>query len=80
MNITKVYPSPVTGNMWTQEKHADDPFLCSYCVYLMTKIEIDGKCRHDNSNHELKGNAVILIQIIKHVDSLFLRDIHNMNK
>jgi hypothetical protein len=46
----------------------------------MTKIEIEGKCCHGHSNHELKGNAVILIQIIKHVDALFMRDIHNMNK
>jgi hypothetical protein len=42
----------------------------------MTKIEIEGKCCHGHSNHELKANAVILIQIMKHVDALFLRDIH----
>jgi hypothetical protein len=46
----------------------------------MTKTEIEGKCYHVHSNHELKINAAILIQIIKHVDAVFLRDIHNMNK
>jgi hypothetical protein len=39
----------------------------------MTKIEIEGKCCHGHSNHELKVNTVILIQIIKHVDALFLK-------
>jgi hypothetical protein len=42
----------------------------------MTKIEIEGKYGHNNSNHELKVNAVILIQIIKYLDALCLRDIH----
>jgi hypothetical protein len=37
------------------------------------KIEIEGKCYHNHSNHELNGNAVILIQIIKHGGALFLR-------
>jgi hypothetical protein len=46
----------------------------------MTKIEIEGKCCHGHSNHELEVNAVILIQIIKHIDALFLREIYNMNK
>jgi hypothetical protein len=46
----------------------------------MTKIEIEGKCCHGHSNHESKVNAVIPIQIIKHVDVLFLREKHNMNK
>jgi hypothetical protein len=46
----------------------------------MTKIEIEKKCRHGHSNHELKVNTVIPIQNIKHADSPFLRDIHNMNK
>jgi hypothetical protein len=46
----------------------------------MTKIEIEGKWSHDHSNHELKLNAVIMIQIIKHGEALFLRGIHNMNK
>jgi hypothetical protein len=40
------------------------------------EIEIEWKCCHGNSNHELKVNAVILIQIIKQVDTLFLRNIH----
>jgi hypothetical protein len=39
------------------------------------EIEIKARC-HGYSNHEFKGNAVILVQIIKHVDALFLRDIH----
>jgi hypothetical protein len=53
-----------------------------FIMYIdrMTKIEIEGKCYDGDSNHELKVNAVILIEIIKHVKSLFLRDIHNMNK
>jgi hypothetical protein len=46
----------------------------------MTKIEIEKKCCHGHSNHELKVNAVILIQIIEHVDTLFLKDIYNLNK
>jgi hypothetical protein len=50
------------------------------CISLMTKIEIEGKCCHGHSNHELQVNAVIMIQIIKHVDALFLRDIHDTNK
>jgi hypothetical protein len=37
----------------------------------MTKIKIEGKCCHVHRNHELKVNAVILIQIIKYVDTLF---------
>jgi hypothetical protein len=50
------------------------------CISLMTKTEIEGKYCHGHSNHELKVNTVILIQIIKHIDALVLRDIHNMNK
>jgi hypothetical protein len=46
----------------------------------MTKIEIEGKCCHGHSNHELKVRAAILIRIIKHVDVLFLRYTHNMSK
>jgi hypothetical protein len=46
----------------------------------MTKIEIEGKCCHDHSNYELKVNAIIMIQIIKYVDAIFLNDMHNMNK
>jgi hypothetical protein len=42
----------------------------------MTKVEIEGKCCHSHSNTELKVNVVIMIQIIKHVDALFLRAIH----
>jgi hypothetical protein len=42
----------------------------------MMKIEIEGKYCHGHSNHELKLNNVILIQITKHVDAFFLRDIH----
>jgi hypothetical protein len=46
----------------------------------MTKIEIEGRYCHGHSNHELKINAVILIQNMKHGDALFLRDMHNMGK
>jgi hypothetical protein len=70
-----------------QETHVDAGKTCKRSVYLfllwislMTKIEIEKQCCHGHSNYELKVNAVILIQIIKHVDALFLRDIHNMNK
>jgi hypothetical protein len=49
-------------------------------ISLMTKIEIERKCCHGHSNHELNVNAVIVIQIIRHIDALFLRDIQNMNK
>jgi hypothetical protein len=42
----------------------------------MTKIETEWNGYHGHSNHKLKVNTVILIQIIKHVDALFLRDIH----
>jgi hypothetical protein len=46
----------------------------------MTKIEIEGKCCHEHSNYELTVSAVILIQIIKHVDAFFLRDTCKLNK
>jgi hypothetical protein len=55
-------------------------YLFMLCISLITKIEIDGKCCHGHSNHELKVDVDILIQIRKHVDALFLRDRHNMNK
>jgi hypothetical protein len=42
----------------------------------MTKIKIEWKYRHGHSSHEFKINVVIMIQIIKHVDTLFLRDLH----
>jgi hypothetical protein len=45
----------------------------------LIKIEIEWKCCHGHSNHELEINAFILIQIIKHVDALFLRDIHDID-
>jgi hypothetical protein len=51
---------------------------CRQSIYLFmlgtslrTKIEIEGKCCHGHSNHELNVNAVIMIQTIKHVDALF---------
>jgi hypothetical protein len=40
-------------------------------ISLMWKIEIEGKCYHGHSNHELKVNTVILIQIIKQIHALF---------
>jgi hypothetical protein len=53
-------------------KDVDDP-LSFFILWrsLMTKIEVEGKCCHDHSNHELKVNAVILIQIIKRVGAFF---------
>jgi hypothetical protein len=77
----KVDRDTVTG------KHADpgktwrqSVYLFILCISLMTKIGIEGKCCHVHSNHELKINTVILVQIIKHRDALFLREIYNMNK
>jgi hypothetical protein len=55
-------------------------YLFILWISLMTKTEIERKCCHGYSNHGLKVNVAILIQIIKHIDGLFLRDVHNMNQ
>jgi hypothetical protein len=61
-----------------QEKHVDAGKPCKrsvvlfiLCISLITKIEIVGKCCRGHSNHELKQNAAILIQITKNIDALF---------
>jgi hypothetical protein len=52
-----------------QEKHVDDPFIHIVNV-AHEKIEIEDKCCHGHSNHELKVNATNFIQMREEFETM----------